>query len=165
MQLGHGLEEGTELGPMQNARQFEQTKAALKQAAEDGKVISGGAPLDGDGFFVPPTLVRDISNDSVLVREETFAPIRPLLKFDTDEEAIALANDTRYGLGNSVWSRDIDRAIANRLESGSTWVNAHFVLAPDVPFGGSKQSGVGFEFSRDGLLQFTDTRVVHIQKG
>ena len=167
VRLGHGLDDGTELGPLQNQRQFDNAKAALEQAAKDGSVIAGGAPLEGDGFFVPPTLVRDISNDSVLVREETFAPIRPILKFDTDEEALALANDTRYGLGNSVWSRDIDRAIAlaNRLESGTTWVNAHFVLAPDVPFGGSKQSGMGFEFSRDGLLQFTDTRVVHVEKG
>jgi acyl-CoA reductase-like NAD-dependent aldehyde dehydrogenase len=166
VKLGHGLDDGTELGPLQNAKQFESAKRYIKLAGENGKIIAGGEIPNGPGYFVRPTVVRDIPDDNSLVTEETFAPVRPILSFDTDEEVVERVNNTRYGLGNSVWGSDVERAarIAGRLESGTSWVNTHFALAPDVPFGGRKQSGSGFEFSREGLLQFTDVHVVHINK-
>lgn len=166
VKVGPGIDPDTELGPIQNARQYEQTKAYLEQARRDGSVIAGGRVIDGPGYFVEPTVVRDISDDSSLIREETFGPIRSLLRYDDIDEAVARANDTMYGLGNSVWGTDIEKAaaIAARLESGTVWVNTHFALSPDVPFGGWKQSGIGAEFGRDGNMEFARHQVVNVKK-
>jgi acyl-CoA reductase-like NAD-dependent aldehyde dehydrogenase len=164
--LGHGLDPATDLGPVQNAKQYEAAQRYLAQANETGKVIAGGTTVEGPGFFVRPTVVQDLPEDSSLITEETFGPIRSVMPFTDEDEVVERVNRTRYGLGNSVWGTDLDRAtrIAGRLESGTTWVNTHFALAPDVPFGGRKQSGSGFEFSREGFLRFTDIHVVHINK-
>lgn len=166
VKLGHGLDEGTDLGPLQNAKQFDAAKRYIQMARDSGKIIAGGEIPEGPGYFVPPTVVRDISDSNPLLVEETFAPIRSVLSFDNDEEVITRVNNTRYGLGNSVWGEDVTRAteIAERLESGSVWVNSHFALAPNVPFGGRKQSGSGFEFSEEGLKLFTDVQVIHVNK-
>lgn len=164
--LGHGLDPSTELGPVQNARQFAAAQRYLKHAVEDGTVIAGGEIVDGPGYFVRPTVVRDVKEDSPLIREETFGPVRTLIRYDDLDDAVRRANDTEYGLGNSVWGTDIEKAtkIANRLESGTVWVNTHFALDPGVPFGGHKQSGKGFEFGRDGLEEFTNKFAVHVNK-
>lgn len=166
MKLGSGMDAGSDMGPMQNAKQYAAAKRLLEVARQDGKVIAGGTVDDASGYYVRPTVVRDIDEASELVTEETFAPIRSVMSFDDDADVIARVNNTPYGLGNSVWGGDLERAarIAGQLESGTTWVNTHLALAPDVPFGGRKQSGIGFEFSREGLLQFTDVHVVHINK-
>lgn len=166
VKLGHGLEQGTDLGPVQNAKQFEAAKRSIKLAREYGNIIAGGQIVDGPGYFVRPTVVTGITEENPLVSEETFGPIRPILSFEEVDDVIRRVNSTPYGLGNSVWGGNLERAaeIADQLESGTTWVNTHFALAPDVPFGGRKQSGSGFEFSEDGLKQFTDVHVVHINK-
>lgn len=165
--VGHGLDEGTDLGPIQNANQFETVKGYLKVAHEQGTVIAGGQVLPGEGYFVAPTVVRDIDDSVSLVREETFGPIRSILRYEDVDDAIRRANSTAYGLGGSVWGEDVAAAavVAGRLESGTAWVNTHFALAPGVPFGGRKQSGVGVEFGRDGLAEFTDAQVLHIGRG
>jgi aldehyde dehydrogenase (NAD+) len=164
--VGPGIDPETEMGPIQNAKQFEAVKALLRGAHRDGEVISGGEVIDGPGYFVQPTLVRDISDDSSLVRQETFGPIRSILRYDDLEDAIERANATPYGLGNSVWGTDVERAaaVAARLESGTAWVNTHFALSPDVPFGGRKESGLGVEFGLDGVNEFTDIQVVNVAK-
>jgi aldehyde dehydrogenase (NAD+) len=164
--VGPGIDPATEMGPIQNAKQFETVKSLLRVAQEDGEVISGGEVIDRPGYFVQPTLVRDISDDSRLVSQETFGPIRPILKYDDVEDAIKRANATPYGLGNSVWGTDIERAaaVAGRLESGTAWVNQHFALSPDVPFGGRKESGLGVEFGQDGVNEFTDVQVINVAK-
>ena len=88
------------------------------------------------------------------------------MRYSSIDEVVAKVNDTQYGLGNSVWGTDLAKAadLANRLESGTTWVNTHFALAPDVPFGGRKQSGMGVEFGKEGILEFTDHHVIHVAR-
>lgn len=165
-QVGPGIDPNTQFGPIQNARQFETVKSYLETARRDGKIVAGGEVVDGPGYFVRPTVVCDIEDDSALVREETFGPIRPLLRYADLEDAIARANDTAYGLGNSVWGTDIERAteVAGRLDSGTVWVNTHFALSPDVPFGGWKASGIGAEFGREGILEFMRLQVVNVNR-
>ena len=164
--VGDSLDEKTEYGPIQNKRQYEAVLSALELAKQDGTVIAGGEPLPGKGYFVPPTVVRDIREDSRLIREETFGPIRSIMKYASIDEVVKKVNDTPYGLGNSVWGQDLKQAaqIASRLESGTTWVNTHFALAPNVPFGGRKQSGLGVEFGMEGLHEFTDCHVIHVSR-
>jgi len=166
VKVGHGLDPETEMGPVQNAKQYAQNMEWLKLAHRDGTVIAGGDVIDRPGYFVAPTIVRDVDDSSILLREETFGPIRPVLAFDDIDEAVQRANGTPFGLGASVWSGDAARAteIADRLEAGTTWVNQHFALQVDVPFGGRKQSGIGVEWGNDALVEFTDVHVMNIAR-
>ena len=164
--VGDGLQQGTKIGPVQNAQQFEKAKGYLAAAKRDGKVIAGGEVGEGDGYFIQPTIVRDISDGSVLVDEEQFAPILPVIKYDDVEDVIGRANNSNYGLGGSVWSSSIDRAYeyAQRIDSGTVWINHHTHFAPHIPFGGSKESGIGVEFSAYGLAEFAQKSVISINK-
>lgn len=164
--VGNGLDEGTQMGPLQNPMQLEKAKGYLEAANRDGRVMTGGKIREGKGYFVEPTIVRDISDGSALVDEEQFAPILPIIKYDKVDEVIERANKSIYGLGGSVWSPDIDRAknIAARIETGTAWINHHLHFSPNVPFCGAKESGVGVEFSREGLAEFTQRSVISISK-
>jgi acyl-CoA reductase-like NAD-dependent aldehyde dehydrogenase len=165
--VGNGLDEGTQFGPLQNRMQFERVKELLDDARQHGKVIAGGQVAGpGRGFFIRPTIVRDISDGSRLVDEEQFGPVLPVIRYGTVDEAIARANASPYGLGGSVWSASPERAhaVAERMESGTVWVNKHLDLTPDVPFAGCRQSGVGTELGVDGLREFTQRRVINIAK-
>jgi acyl-CoA reductase-like NAD-dependent aldehyde dehydrogenase len=164
--VGNGLDPETDMGPLQNAKQYEAAKGYLRTAEQTGRILAGGGVPDRPGYFIEPTLVADIDDDNPLIAEETFGPVRTILRYSDIDDAIRRVNDTHYGLGNSVWGNDIARAaeVAARLESGTTWVNQHFALSPDVPFGGRKQSGLGVEFGVDGLNAFTDTHVINISK-
>jgi acyl-CoA reductase-like NAD-dependent aldehyde dehydrogenase len=129
-------------------------------------VIAGGSALHRDGYFIPPTIVRDIADNARLVREEQFGPILPVLKYDDVDEAIERANDSEYGLGGTVWAKDLERAsrVAERLATGTVWVNKHLELPPDIPFAGSKQSGFGTEMGQAGLEEFTQSRIINLAK-
>ena len=165
--VGNGLDEGTQFGPLQNRMQFERVRELLDDARQHGKVIAGGQVAGpGQGFFIRPTIVRDISDGSRLVDEEQFGPVLPVIRYGNVEEAIARANASPYGLGGSVWSTNAARAhaVAERMESGTVWVNKHLDLTPDVPFAGCRQSGVGTELGVDGLREFTQRRVINIAK-
>jgi acyl-CoA reductase-like NAD-dependent aldehyde dehydrogenase len=164
--VGNGLEEGTEFGPIQNKMQYEKVKGYLEDARRNGKIVAGGEVSKGRGYFVRPTIVRDIPDDSALVREEQFGPILPVLRYSSLDDAIARANDTEYGLGATVWSSNEQRAyeVASRIESGTVWVNKHLDLPPDIPFAGAKQSGLGIEMGQEGLEEFTQQRVINIAK-
>jgi acyl-CoA reductase-like NAD-dependent aldehyde dehydrogenase len=164
--VGDGLEEGTQMGPLQNHTQFEKVKGFLEDARRDGKIVAGGEAVNGKGFFVRPTIVRDISDDSRLVREEQFGPVLPVMRFSNIDDAIARANDTNYGLGGSVWSSDRERAfqVATRFNSGMVWVNKHLDVGPDIPFIGAKQSGMGVELGQEGLEEFTQATVINVAK-
>ncbi|HKY83123.1 MAG TPA: aldehyde dehydrogenase family protein [Sphingobium sp.] len=162
--LGDGLEQGVTVGPLQNAQQYAKARHYMEIARRDGKVIAGGGFPEGVGFFVEPTVVRDIAADSPLVTEEQFAPILPILPFDDLDSVVADVNAGEYGLGGSIWSSDETRAsaLAQRLKSGTVWINHHLHFAPHVPFPGAKQSGLGVEFGRDGLTEFAQMSVVSI---
>jgi acyl-CoA reductase-like NAD-dependent aldehyde dehydrogenase len=165
--VGNGLEEGTQFGPLQNRMQFERVKELLDDARRHGKVIAGGQVANpGEGFFIRPTIVRDITDGTRLVDEEQFGPVLPVIRYGAVEDAIARANASPYGLGGSVWSSDVGRAhaVAERMESGTVWVNKHLDLTPDVPFAGCRQSGVGTELGMEGLREFAQRRVINVAK-
>ena len=164
--VGDGLEQGTEMGPIQNISQFEKVKGFLDDGRQNGKVVAGGEVLKRDGYFIQPTIVRDIPDSARLVREEQFGPVLPVLPYSDIDEVIARANDTEFGLGGSVWSSDRDRAfeVAARIDAGTVWVNKHLDLAPDIPYAGAKQSGIGTEFGLEGLEEFTQATVINMAK-
>jgi len=164
--VGNGLEQGTQLGPLQNKMQFEKVKDYIEDGRANGTIVAGGEVSDGKGYFIPPTIVRDIDDDSRLVSEEQFGPVLPVIKYSDIDDVIERANNTDYGLGGSVWSSDIDRAyeVATKVDSGTIWVNKHADLQPHVPFGGIKTSGIGAELGTEGLNEFTARKVINIAK-
>ena len=165
--VGDGLAEGTDYGPVQNAAQYDIVCDLAKSAATDGgRFLVGGEPEPGKGYFFPLTIVADLTDGHRLVDEEPFGPILPVIRWSDDDDVIRRANDTRFGLGGSVWSADTDKAteMAARLETGSAWVNQHFNLSPFLPFGGVKESGMGVENGPWGLAEFTSTQVLNVKK-
>jgi acyl-CoA reductase-like NAD-dependent aldehyde dehydrogenase len=165
--VGSGLEPDTQLGPIQNRAQYDRVVGILEETKRGGaRILAGGEVPKGDGYFIPPTIVADVDENSRLVKEEQFGPIVPVLKFSDVDDALRRANDTRYGLSGSVWSRDPDRAaaLASRLEVGTAWVNHHRATSATVPFGGAKESGIGRVYSEMGLKSYLEPRVVSILK-
>ncbi|MFY8095324.1 MAG: aldehyde dehydrogenase family protein [Niveispirillum sp.] len=162
--MGDGFNPDSLLGPVQNRRQFQRVHELITDAKRaGGRILCGGSPRTGDGFFYPVTLVTRVEDGCRLVDEEQFGPVLPIIRYGDLEDAIARANSGTMGLGGSVWSRDIDhaRAVAGRLQCGSTWINSHGAIRPDVPFGGVKQSGFGVQFGLDGLKEVTSIQAIH----
>ncbi|MGO2236719.1 MAG: aldehyde dehydrogenase family protein, partial [Marinomonas sp.] len=158
--VGDGMNESSILGPIQNKAQFDKVSRLISEAKQQGKVLLGGEP--GKGLFYPPTIISDLKNGDSLVDEEQFGPVLPIVKYSNIDEAIRLANDSPNGLGGSIWSSNIETAksIANQLECGSVWINKHGAIQPNAPFGGVKSSGIGVEFSDEGLMEYTDIQVI-----
>ena len=164
--VGDGLEQGTTIGPIQNAAQYEKVKAFLDSARRDGTVIAGGQAIARAGYFIEPTIVRDVTDGANIVDEEQFGPILPVIRFDDIDDVIARANRGDYGLGASVWSGDVTRAadLAARLQAGQVWVNQHIAIGPHIPMAGFKQSGLGVEQSVEGLAEYTQLQVINIAR-
>lgn len=162
--VGDGLQQGTEFGPIQNRMQFRKVKALIEEARTQGRVVAGGTTVGEKGFFLRPTIVRDIEDGTSLVDEEQFGPVLPLIRFADESDALNRANASPYGLGGSVWSGNVDRAyaLAKRMEAGTVWVNKHLDLAPQIPFGGIKSSGLGTELGEAGLHEYTQLKVINI---
>jgi acyl-CoA reductase-like NAD-dependent aldehyde dehydrogenase len=159
-----GFTPGVQIGPIQNKAQYEKVKQFLDDAHANGKVIAGGAPLDREGYFIPPTIVRDIPDSARLVREEQFGPVLPVLAYEDLDDAIARVNDSEYGLGGTIWTSNPERAfeVAMKIDAGTVWVNKHLDLPFDVPFGGAKQSGFGAENGQEGLEEYTQAKIINM---
>ncbi len=164
--LGRGAEPDVTMGPLQNEMQFRRVLELIDDARTHGAVIeTGGVPLACDGYFIPPTIVSNVSDGMRIVDEEQFGPVLPIIRFTDVEDALARANDTRFGLGGSVWTGDAARglALARRLEVGTAWVNTHQELNVDAPFGGAKESGIGRVMSAIGARTYMEPQVVDVR--
>ncbi|MDL5364224.1 aldehyde dehydrogenase family protein [Xanthomonas sp. NCPPB 2654] len=162
--VGDGFNPDTQIGPLQNRQQFEKVLALIEDARSHGTVIAGGAALPRDGFFIQPTVVRDLHDDVRLVREEQFGPVIPILSYETEDEVVRRVNDSEYGLGCTIWTSNAERGarLALRVESGTVWVNKHFDIPLDVPYGGAKESGIGLESGIEGIEAFTQVKIINI---
>lgn len=163
MVVDDGANQGAQIGPVQNRQQYEKVSALIEDSRADGTVIAGGTPLDRPGYFISPTIVRDIADDAPLVREEQFGPVLPVMKYDDLDDLIERVNGTDYGLGGTVWGRDLDRAsaVARRVTTGTVWVNQLMAIDPRIPFRGLRQSGMGTEMGQEGLEEYTQAQVVN----
>jgi len=161
--VGNGLDPLVGLGPIQNRIQFEKVRALVESCRAEGMRFLLEPEVGTDpGYFMTPGIVDGPPDGSAIVTEEPFGPIVPFLRYTDIDDVVARANDTRYGLGGSVWGRDLDQAldVARRLESGWVWVNEIHRIDPMYPFGGLKESGMGIENGVDGILQYTGTTVI-----
>ncbi len=168
VKVGNGLEQGTQIGPVNNKPQYQRVRELVEDAKKHGaRFVAGGEAIDGKGYFFQPTIVTGIAEGVRLVDEEQFGPALPILPFRRVEEAVERANATHFGLSGSVWSKDVERAkaIASELECGTGWVNQHLAIRPDAPFGGSKWSGIGYENGPYGLAAFTELQTINVAKG
>ncbi|WP_150293517.1 aldehyde dehydrogenase family protein [Sphingobium estronivorans] len=164
--VGDGSQQGVTLGPIQNARQWERVRELLADAREKGLTLLQGGDVPEEGFFIPVTIVDNPPEHERVVQEEAFGPILPMLKFQSVDEVIDRANASDYGLAGAVWSADEDAAmsIAERIETGTVWINQNLVLRPDTPFAGRKQSGLGVENGMEGLLEFMAPQAIYLAR-
>lgn len=161
---------GTVLGPLINERHLERVLGFVEEADDVGEVVLGGRRLDGElgnGYFLGPTVVKDVDHDSRLWVEEVFGPVLAVVPFETPGDAIVLANDTRFGLAGGVWTSDLDTAhlVARSVRTGTMWVNTYLELSPAAPFGGFKDSGLGREGGLTSVQSYTELTNVHIKLG
>ncbi len=166
--VGDGMDPESELGPVQNRPQYERVSELVADALAGGaSAATGGAPMDGPGYFFQPTVLTGAAEGTRIVDEEQFGPALPVISYRDIDDVIERANGTTYGLSGSVWSSDVERAgaVAERLECGTAWVNAHVALGPHQPFGGFKWSGLGVENGPWGLAGFTELQVQYRAKG
>jgi acyl-CoA reductase-like NAD-dependent aldehyde dehydrogenase len=165
--VGDGTDPTTELGPINNRPQYERVSMLVADALDGGATaVTGGKPMDGDGYFFEPTILAGLTDGSRIVDEEQFGPALPVISYRDVDDVVERANATHFGLSGSVWGTDVDRAaaVAERLECGTAWVNAHLALAPHQPFGGAKWSGLGVENGPWGLYGFTELQVQYRAK-
>jgi len=165
LKMGPGIDRSNQVGPMINERSRDDIAKLVQTAVDDGaNVVLGASVPDRPGYFYTPTVLSGVSADSEILQQEIFGPVAPVVTFESDEEAIALANDTVYGLAAYLYSGDLARGLraAEAIESGMIGVNRGLVLDPAAPFGGVKQSGVGREGSHEGMDEYLETKYVAV---
>jgi phenylacetaldehyde dehydrogenase len=163
LNLGHGLDPQTDLGPLVNRKQADRVAGYVKEGAGEGAEIITGGVQDGEQqTFYTPTVVTGVRQDMRMMREEIFGPVVAITPFDDVEEAISFANDSPYGLAASVWTSNLSAAhrLSARIRSGTVWINCHSYFSPELPKGGHKQSGWGYENGAPGLENYLETKTV-----
>lgn len=168
IKLGNGFDEATQCGPLISAEHLEKVENYVKIAQDEGATIALGGkrpddPALQDGFFYLPTIITDCEHEHRIVQEEVFGPVLTVEKFSTTEEVIEKANDTIYGLAGAVFSKDIEKAeyVVSKLRLGTVWINDFHPYFPQAPWGGFKQSGIGYELGEQGLNEYTETKHVY----
>jgi succinate-semialdehyde dehydrogenase/glutarate-semialdehyde dehydrogenase len=166
LRTGPGLDDGVQLGPLVSAESRKKVATLVDRTVGMGAtVLAGGSIVDGPGFFYPATVLADVPPDAPVLSEEIFGPVAPVVTFDTEAEAIELANDTEYGLVSYVCTGDLARGlrVAEALDTGMVGLNRGVVSDPAAPFGGTKQSGIGREGGHDGMLEFTESKYIAVE--
>jgi succinate-semialdehyde dehydrogenase/glutarate-semialdehyde dehydrogenase len=168
LRVGDPQEEETEIGPMARLDLRDALERQVRDSVSAGAaLLTGGGPLEGPGAYFAPTVLSDVTLDMPVMAEETFGPVAAVVSVADDDEAVRVANATRYGLGASVWSQDVEHALAvgRRITSGALFVNAVVASDPRLPFGGTKRSGYGRELGEAGALEFTNARTYVVGGG
>ncbi|MBI4729053.1 MAG: aldehyde dehydrogenase [Acidobacteria bacterium] len=171
LKIGSAMDFDTDMGPLVDRSQLDTVERYVQLGLEEGaKLVTGGERvvlpgLEG-GHYYRPTIFTEVSNSMRIAQEEIFGPVLSVIRYDSVEEAIAMANDSIYGLGGGVWSRDIPRAlsVAKRIRTGTIWINDWHLLSAYAPFGGYKQSGVGRELGTWGLREYQQTKYIHVDQ-
>ena len=169
MKMGDPMDKDTKVGPLVSKKQVEAVMNYIEIGKKEGaKLVCGGkrvtdGPL-GKGNFVEPTIFTDVTNDMRIAREEIFGPVLCVMKYDSVDQAVKIANDSIYGLGGGVWSQDVEtaKAVAKRMRTGTVWINEWHMLSERAPFGGYKQSGIGREFGEEGLNAYTEVKTLYV---
>ena len=155
------------MGPVAYQEQLDKVLGLIQAGVAEGATVAcgGGRAPSAGGLFVEPTILTGVRNDMTVAREEIFGPVLSVLTFETEEEAIAIANDTRYGLAAGVWTNDVHRAhrIAHRIRAGTVWVNAYRTISFTTPFGGFGMSGIGRENGIEAIDHYTETKAIWVE--
>ena len=155
------------MGPLANEPQYRKVVSFFASAASEGATVAAsGRPEERlGGYFVQPTVLTNVKPTMTVACEEVFGPVLAVIPFDTEDEAVGLANESRYGLAGAVWTKDIHRGhrVAHALRAGTVWINAYRVVGPDVPFGGFGLSGLGRENGIDAVHEYTQTKAIWVE--
>jgi succinate-semialdehyde dehydrogenase/glutarate-semialdehyde dehydrogenase len=165
LRVGPGIEPGTDVGPLIDGTQRDKVAELVADArARGARALTGGEPLDGAGYFYPPTVLTDVAPRTRLLDEEIFGPVAPVTTFADEDAAVAQANRTEYGLVAYLYTRDLDRAlrVSERLETGMVGLNQGLISNAAAPFGGIKASGFGREGGAEGILEYLETKYVAV---
>jgi betaine-aldehyde dehydrogenase len=165
IKVGDPLADDSEMGPLVNKQQLEKVEEYVRIGKEEGATLAtGGHRLSGSGFYYEPTIFVNVDNSMRIAQEEIFGPVLVVIPFDTEEEAIRIANDTIYGLAGAVWTKDVTRAmrVIKAMRAGITWVNTYHPTYSEAPWGGYKQSGIGRELGSYGLDEYTEVKQINI---
>ena len=164
LKVGDPLSDNTDIGPVVNAKSFENMEGIVNRTIKEGAELltGGGERMKDKGYFFSPTIFKNVSPHMEIAQEEVFGPVAPIITANDEKEAMRIANDSKFGLGASIWTQDLDKAerLSSMVQSGMVTVNNVVISDPRVPFGGVKNSGFGRELSRYGMLEFVNIKSV-----